>query len=363
MIEGIGARRRPAAAAAWQAAGVKRAPSDVPSRSELEAVLASVAIFEQLRPDELARISRRCEIVPLAPGQRHGDAASGPRLALVVRGEVEVEAHERGSTLRARMSPGDRFGTASLITGEVRPFTVVARGRAAIAVLDQAAFSAVLAEFPAVAVPLARELASEVAVRDDFLRQLLELHHARLPDGELRAAIHERAAAQQQRGARVTRSSTRGLFHRLVVERGAEPPFWMLVGFLLSLGGARLVVHLILKYHLESRLFALVPGNDPNPMHVHHFNYGLILVAAAGLAALRPLGRRALRALALVFGLGAGLVFDEFALFWRLDPEYSQELSVIAAGVAAATLVQLVYFRAFWSAVARRAWLGLRGTR
>jgi len=335
----------------------------VPSRSELESVLGNLALFERLRPDEIGRIARRCEVVVLAAGQRHGDPESGPRLVVVVRGELEVETRERAGTLRARMAPGDRFGTASLVTGELRPFSVVARRPAAIAVLDRAAFAAVLAEFPAVALPLARELASEVAVRDDFLRQLLELHHAGLPDGELRAAIREREAAQRERGARVTRSSTRGLFHRLVVERGAEPPFWMLVGFVLSLGGARLVVHLILKYHLESRLFALVPGNDPNPMHVHHFNYGLILVGAAGLAALRPLGRRALRALALIFGLGAGLVFDEFALFWRLDPEYSQELSVVAAGMAAAILIQLVYFRAFWTAVARRAWHGLRGTR
>ena len=337
--------------------------SGVPSRSELEAVLANIAIFEQLRPDEIGRIARRCDVVGLAPGQRHGDPAAGARLVIVVSGEVEVEVAERGGALRARMAPGDRFGTSSLVTGEVRPFTVVARGRATIAVLERGAFTAVLAEFPAVAIPLARELATEVAVRDDFLRQLLELHHARLPVNQLQAAIRERQAAQHRRGAQVTRSSTRGLFHRLVVQQGAEPPFWMLVGFLLSLGGARLVVHLILKYHLESRLFALVPGNDPNPMHVHHFNYGLILVAAAGLAALRPLGRRALRALALVFGLGAGLVFDEFALFWRLDPEYSQELSVIAAGMATGVLLQLVYFRAFWRAVVRRAWLGLRGTR
>src|SRR5215831_15209863 len=132
---------------------------DTPSRSELEAVLGNVAIFEPLRPDEVGRIARRCEVVTLAPGERHGDVTSGPRLVLVVRGEVEVEARERGGTLRARMAPGDRFGTASLVTGEVVPFTVIARRRAAIAVLDRAAFSAVLAELPAVAIPLARELA------------------------------------------------------------------------------------------------------------------------------------------------------------------------------------------------------------
>lgn len=330
---------------------------------ELEAVLANEAIFEHLRLDEIGRIARRFEIVNLAAGERHGDEASGARLVVVVRGEVELEVRERGATLRARMATGDRFGTSSLITEAVLPFAVVARTPATLAIIARAEFSAVLGEFPAIALPLARELASEVAMRDDFLRQLLELHAAKLPERELRAAIEERQAAQHRRGARVLRSSTRGLFRRLIVDKGAEPPFWMLVGFLVSLGGARLVVHLILKYHLESRLFALVQGPDPNPMHVHHFNYGLILLGAAGLAALRPLGRRVLRALAFVFGLGAGLVFDEFALFWRLDPEYAQELSVIAAGMAAAVLLQLTYFRSFWGALVRRAWLGLRGTR
>jgi len=327
--------------------------------SELESVLAQVAIFEHLRRDEIGRIARRFERVVLAPRQRH--PCSG--LVIVVRGIVDLEVEEASGVVRARMAAGDRYGTSSLVTGEAKPFAVVGRFPATVATIDRAGFQALLDEIPAIALPLARELAREVGVRDDFLRQLLELQAAKLPPEELRAAIDRRFAAQHRRGAAVTRGTTRGLFHRLVVERGAEPPFWMLVGFLASLGGARLVVHLILKYHLESRLFALVPGPDPNPMHVHHFNYGLVLIALSGVFALRPRGRRALRALALVFGLGAGLVFDEFALFWRLNPEYSQELSVIAAGIAVAVLIQLVYFRRFWGALVRRAWLTLRGSR
>ena len=330
--------------------------------SELEAVLGSVSLFEHLRIDELGRIARRFQRVALAPGERLADPGA-PRLVVVVDGEVDIEVTDHGHTLRGRMAPGDRFGTHALVTEHTTPVALIAHTRAELAVLDRAGFAAVLDQYPAVALPLARELASEVAARDDFLRQLLELHAARLPAQELSDAIRARQAAQQRHGARVIRSSTRGLFRRLVVDQGAEPPFWILVGFLGSLGGARLVVHLILKYHLEHQLFALVPGHDPNPMHVHHFNYGLILIAVAGLAALRPLGRRALRGLALVFGLGAGLVFDEFALFWNLDPEYAQSLSVIAAGVAVAVLVQLIYFRRFWRALARRSWLKMRGAR
>ena len=325
--------------------------------SELEAVLAQLSIFEHLRLDEIGRIAKRFTGVALAAGAQH---AASEGLVVVVTGEVGVTVD---GDLHARMAPGDRFGTGSLVTGYARPFVVTARGPSTIAILDRATFEAVLENIPAIALPLARELAGELASRDDFLRQLLELHAAKLPDAQLRVAIAERRAARQRGGAHVARSSTRGLFRRLVVQQGAEPPFWMLVGFLTSLFGARLVVHLILKYKLEKQLFALVPGTDFNPMHIHHFNYGLLLIGASGLAALVPFGRRALRRLALVFGLGAGLVFDEFALFWNLDPEYAQELSVIAAALAAGVLLQLVFFRRFWAALARRAWAGLRGGR
>lgn len=328
---------------------------------ELESVLATLSLFERLRPDEIGRVARRFVRKQLAVGERHESDAAG--LVVIVRGSADLAVTQGASQLRARMAGGDRFGTYGLVTGYVHPYALTARAPSTIAILDQAGFDAVLAEFPVIALPLSHEVAAELAARDDFLRQLLELHAAKLPAVELAAAIEKRRLVQEKRGARVTRSSPRGLFRRFVVEEGAEPAFWMLIGFIASLGGARLVVHLILKYGLEKRLFALVPGNDPNPMHIHHFNYGLFLIGVAGLAALFPLGRRALRGLALMFGLGAGLVFDEFALFWNLNPEYAQELSIIAAGIAAAVLFQLAYFRRFWGALVRRGWLQLRGTR
>jgi hypothetical protein len=336
----------------------------VPNDGDVEAVLGGLGIFEQLRADEVARIARRFSRLQLAAEARHELDASQPRLVVVIDGDVDIASQQGAGELHARMAPGDRYGTFSMVTGYAKPFALTARHRGAtIAVLDRDGYEAVMREFPAVALPLAREIAGELAVRDDFLRQLLELHGSGLPEAELAAAIAERRTALLRRGARVTRSSTRSLFHRLVVAKGAEPPFWMLVGFLGSLGGARLVVHLILKYGLEKQLFKLVPGNDPNPMHIHHFNYGLFLIGTVGLVSLFPSARRFLRGLALIFGIGAGLVFDEFALFWNLNPEYSQELSLIAAGLAAAVLIQLIYFRAFWTAVMRRAYLIARGAK
>ncbi len=342
--------------------------------SELEAVLAHISLFQALRPDEVARIARRLELSRLDPGARRvfSGSAEDARLVVVVSGSLRLEVETRAGALSGVMNAGDRFGDVSLVTGHARRFSIEAPASTStstaddavtIATMDASSFESVLADFPAVALPLAAELSRELAASTDVVRQILELHAERLPPEELAAAVDERRTALLRRGARVSRLGPGALFRSLVVQQGAEPPFWMLAGFLASLGGARLVVHLILKYHLEKQLFALVPGTDPNPMHVHHFNYGLLLIGAAGLAALFPLGRRALRGLALAFGLGCGLVFDEFALFWNLNPEYAQGLSLFACGMAAAFLVQLTYFRRFWGALARRGWLFVRGVR
>jgi CRP-like cAMP-binding protein len=333
----------------------------------LEAVLASVRLFEALRPDEIARVAQRFHREDIAQGAEIvlGESVEEMRMAVVVRGRAALTATSAsGGHMHAHLEPGDRYGDVALLTGHARKVTFHAEDEAVeLALLDRAGLDAVLAEFPAVANPLAKELASELAVKNDHVRQIMELHAEGLPQDQLAAALAERRIALGRRAARVSRLSTRQLFARLVVRKGAEPPFWMLIGFIVALGGARAVVALILKYKLEKQLFALVPGTDPNPMHVHHFNYGLVLIGSAGLVALFPFGRRGLRLLAFAFGAGAGLVFDEFALFWNLNPEYAQASSLIAAAIAAAVLVQLVYFRTFWLTLGRGAFRMLRGTR
>jgi hypothetical protein len=334
----------------------------------LERVLGQVSLFEGLRPDEIGRIAGRFGVETVVPGvtRTFEATAEGARMVVVVRGHVALEVDAPAGTLRSELEPGDRHGDLALLarTWHVVRVGAAGGGEAVIATIDRAGLEAVLDDFPAAALPLAIEIASELRSRQDVERQLLELHAERLPAEELRAAVDERRRAIARRGARVVRTGPRALFRRLVVQQGEEPPFWMLVGFVLSLGLARLTVFLILHFHLEHQLFALVKDpRDPNPMHVHHFNYGLVLIGLSGLAALFPFGRRALRVLALAFGFGCGLVFDEFALFWNLNPEYAQSASLVAAAAAAAVLVQLVWFRRFWGAMGRRAWRTMWGAR
>jgi CRP-like cAMP-binding protein len=331
----------------------------------LESILSSLSLFEHLRADEVGRIAKRFEVTALGAGESKTFAPTmeAARLVVVVDGRIELEVTSAVGSLRSTLEPGDRCGETALLAALPRKTTITAAVPSEIATLDAAGLEALLDAVPAIALPLSAELASELATKDDAVRQLLELHAEKLPAEQMTAAIAERRRVISRHGARVARNSPRALFRRLVVQKGAEPPFWMLAGFILSLGLARLTVATILKYGLEKQLFALVPGNDPNPEHVHHFNYGLILIGASGLGALFPFGRRLLKGLAFAFGVGAGLVFDEFALFWNLNPEYAQSLSLIAAGVMAGVLVQLTYFRRFWAALARRSWLKLRGAR
>jgi CRP-like cAMP-binding protein len=321
----------------------------------LESVLGGLSIFELLRADEIGRVAARFETLDLSRGATFDVTADAPKLVVLAAGSADLEVDLGHAKTRAHMDAGDRWGDVQLLTGHARPAKITAVHDAKVATIDRAGFDALLADFPAIGLPLARELASHLRTKNDERRQILELHAEGLAKDQLEAAIAERRQTIAERGARVSRLSPRAIFQKLVVRTGAEPPFWMMVGFLSSLGGARLVVALILKYGLEKRLFALVHhGNDPNPMHVHHFNYGLIVASISGIASLFPFGRRALRLFAATFGIGIGLIFDEFALIWTLNPEYSQSLSLISAAIAFVVLVNLVYFRAFWGSLVRR---------
>jgi len=331
----------------------------------LETILSSLSLFEKLRRDEVGKVARRFESVLLLAGEtfRCGGGKSPAQMVVVVRGRAEVSVKGSAGSLTSTLEPGDLYGTIPLLIGDEPEASVRATRDTEIATLNRAGLDAILAEFPYVALPVAVEMASELRSKNEVLRELLEVHAAGLSPDQRKAAVDARRRTLAARGARVARLTPRALFRSLVSERGDEPPFWMLTGFILSMSIARLVVALILKYKLEKQLFALVPGNDPNPMHVHHFNYGLILIGSSGLAALFPFGRRALRPLAFAFGVGCGLVFDEFALFWNLNPEYAQSLSLIAAAIMVCVLLQLTYFGRFWSAMARRLYYSARGVR
>lgn len=112
----------------------------------------------------------------------------------------------------------------------------------------------------------------------------------------------------------------------------------MFAAFLLTFVAARILVLLIMTRRMPD-LFLHVGGT-----HVHHLNYGIFLLAGVGayLIFVRP-DEIALRIIAIVYGIGLALTFDEFGMWLHLGGAYWQRASFDAIVVIGAILGLLAY--------------------
>ncbi len=125
-----------------------------------------------------------------------------------------------------------------------------------------------------------------------------------------------------------------GWFARRVLETGRLPLFCFFIAFLVTFLFIRFSVRMI---RAQVKWW---PGNvTPGGLHIHHAVFGVVFMVVGGLAGLaapdNPVGVPS--ACAAVFGLGAALVLDEFALILHLDDVYWSDagrLSVDAIFVA-----------------------------
>jgi hypothetical protein len=107
-----------------------------------------------------------------------------------------------------------------------------------------------------------------------------------------------------------------------IVRSGREPLFMVFVG----------VVGSFLFIRFSTRMIRAQvkwwPGNvTPGGLHLHHVVFGLVFLLMGGIGnfAVRGDGRPYRELLALLFGIGVGLVLDEFALILHLEDVYWAE--------------------------------------
>ncbi|MCC6359837.1 MAG: hypothetical protein IT450_13920 [Phycisphaerales bacterium] len=106
-----------------------------------------------------------------------------------------------------------------------------------------------------------------------------------------------------------------------------------MAAFVLTFIAARGVVYLIMTRAIPD-LYLYVGGT-----HVHHLNYGIVLLAGVGayLIFRRPMGRR-LSTAAILYGVSLALTFDEFGMWFHLGGSYWQRASYDAIVVIASLL-------------------------
>jgi CRP-like cAMP-binding protein len=315
-----------------------------------------------LRDDERERVASRFRRVTLATGERHAtDAADPPMLGIVLSGRVAFTRDvPGGDSSSVRLRPGDRWGELAVFGNLPGQTTIEAETPAEVALLDRDAFAAIAAELPIVWLAVAQRLSREVKATSDVLREIRAVETSESGRDSLARFLDAQRRIVGRR-AGIARAATRDLFRQFVGAHVREPAFWVLVGFVAAIAVSRLVVAFILHFGLQERLFALGDSGGANPTHMHHFNYGFAVLAVAGLLTFFPRSRRMLRTLGAAFGVGLGLVFDEFALIWHLDPDYYQPLSYWAQAILAATLIQVVYLRRVYGELATRLLMRLGG--
>jgi hypothetical protein len=122
--------------------------------------------------------------------------------------------------------------------------------------------------------------------------------------------------------------------------RKASPAAGIALAFLLTVAAARLFSMVLPRVHWEP-----VAG-----MHVHHYVYGIFILAAAGYLALIFKGPRATNWIALLYGLGIGLTFDEFGMW--VNPPFvrgvrwnTSGLIVVVSGLALLGLLPVLLRR------------------
>ncbi|MFD8692687.1 hypothetical protein [Streptomyces sp. NPDC059651] len=128
-------------------------------------------------------------------------------------------------------------------------------------------------------------------------------------------------------------------FDRNIVEPGKLPLLLALAAFVLTFAVTRVITRMIRAGKGPFRNFT------PGGVHVHHVVPGVVLSVVGGFGAVAS-GKHgfAAGACAVVFGIGAGLVLDEFALILHLDDVYwsEQGRQSVEVVVLTAALVLLV---------------------
>jgi len=107
-------------------------------------------------------------------------------------------------------------------------------------------------------------------------------------------------------------------YDEVIVDQDRQPILLMLVAFGVTFGVTRFITHSI-----RSQRYSWLKDVETGDTHIHHLVWGIALLLVAGVLAI--VVQPPLEVTAVVFGIGAALTLDEFALWLHLDDVYWSE--------------------------------------
>lgn len=140
-------------------------------------------------------------------------------------------------------------------------------------------------------------------------------------------------------------------YHFLLKSRSQNIPFVIFAHFLATFIVTRVYVY-ITRHDLMNLDFLtdfVVLGGS----HIHHFSWGIFLLAITGFLAIWNVRPAKNRALAKFYGIGLGLTFDEFAMWFRFTDNYQARLTYDALVIITLIFLNIIYFPGFWQKTLR----------
>ncbi len=321
-----------------------------PSPAELLRRVEMLAGVDEPTLTELfARLSRR----QYAAGATIvSELEPGAEVFILVRGEAEVSVDTPDGLRRSigKLGPGTSFGEMSSLTGELRSATVTAASDVEALVMSDEEFDRLRERRPQIALSLLHLLGGRLHETERAIAALLAT------EADLEADQERARALEKAKGAAgVRRGSIRRLFQELVVARRRDLAFLTLAAFVVTLLVVRAAV-------FASFRFDVAPRDVLRAAYMGGFA-ALVGSACASLLTFRPELRRVI---ALLYGVGLALIFNElgvtlaFDIFYKdihtADPNvpfdiarlYERGAAVHAIVIGLVVLIQAAYLRRFY---------------
>jgi CRP-like cAMP-binding protein len=287
---------------------------------------------------------------------------AGADVFVIARGkaEVSVDASDGPKQVIGELGPGSGFGEMSSLTGELRSATVTALTEVEVLVIPDRDFDLLRERRPQIALALVRVLGERIGEVEKAIDALFAIEEEGSPRSEIdrRKAIEGAKGAAGIAGAKPRRGSIARVWRELVVARRRDLAFLTLAAFVLTLLVVRLAVYL--SFH-----FDVAPRDVLRTAYMTGFA-SLVGSACASLLTFRPGWRRGI---ALLYGVGLALIFNElgvtlaFDIFYKdihtPDPNtpfdierlYERAAGAHAVVIGLVVLIQAAYLRRFYARV------------